>query len=172
MAMVYDRVFNAVFPPSSDLDVPTPTATPLLGSSEFGQPFGSPAPSQQLAGTSASKQIEFNRAWHTATAFLALKDVPVDPNESESALKKRWLKPVTADVRRAIEYVVSRLRSEEDFQASDDLLRWYFEEMVVNHFVRHVKPRLLKVSGGKEQLGSDQLKFVLDPQESRDVCCP
>lgn len=153
---VYDRIFNAVFPPSSDLDVPTPTATPLLGSSAFGQSFGSLLDTRPRGDTSVSKQIDWDRAWHTATAFLSLKDEPIRTEESEQDLKRRWIKPLTAEIRRALENVLLGDISGSGLQfengSKDDLLRWYFEEAVVEHYIKHVLPTCKQVSQEHRQI--------------------
>ena len=139
---VHDPIFDAVFPPSSDLDVPTPAATPVLGSSEFAQPFSSPAIPQSGFETSASQQIEWNRSWHSATSFLSLRDEAIPANVSEDTLKQDWTKPVGTEVARALEHILrtklAAARSEKP--SFDDLLRWYFEEVVVAHYLKHVRP--------------------------------
>ena len=145
----HDRIFDAVFPPPSELDIPTPSATPLLGSSLFGQPFGSAPVPRPSIETSASRQIEWDRAWHTATAYLSLKDEAIETSESEDVLRKKWVKPLNGEVRRALEYVLLDEESEAEVEGGvkDDLLRWYFEEVVVTHYVKHVRPELVEVSG-------------------------
>lgn len=148
----YERFFRAVFPPPSDVDLPTPTATPVLGSSSFGEAFGSPLlPSETAPVTGAAEQIKWDRAWHTATAYLTLPNEPITifhVKQSEETLRGKWIKPFTADISRAVFYVVSddshgrQLRSR---LKKDDLLQWYFHEVGVRHYLEYVMPGLIKV---------------------------
>lgn len=142
----YDKIFASVFPAASEVDIPTPAATPVLGSSAFGEPFGSPTPSQGSAEFGATEQVRWDRAWHTATAFLALPNKPVDTDDDEQTLNRKWIKPCPSQTQKAIQYVLSdhswgrQLR-----EGKDDLLRWYFEDVIVGHYVGHVFPDLSKV---------------------------
>lgn len=139
----YDRVFAAVFPPATELDTPTPD----IGSSSFGESFGSPFLPETVPAT---EQIRWNRAWHTATAFLLLPNVHItveQAKEAEEILRRRWFKPFTPEVSHAVKYVVSEdsaghlLRKQ---QRKDNLLQWY-EEMGTRHYLEYVRPSLLTV---------------------------
>lgn len=142
----FDEVFNAVFPAPSEVETPTPAATPVLGCSSFGAPFGSPQGHQTPTASSASEQIKWDRCWHIATSFLALPDEPVTP-EPTQAWKARDKRPVTSHVREATEYVVRQKASL--ISQNDNLMRWYFEDVVVTHYKKHVLPPLCSVSAEK-----------------------
>lgn len=151
MTALHDRIFASVFPPPSEVDVPTPTATPILGSSGFGEPFGSQHTnaSQPDTETGAAEQIKWDRAWHTATTFLALRDEPIPAEQDEETLKSRWIKPAEPETQKALAYILSessrgrQIRRESN---TDDLLRWYLEEVVLEHYVKHVLPILTQVN--------------------------
>lgn len=150
MTALHDRIFASVFPPPSKVDVPTPTATPILGSSGFGEPFDSQHTnaSQPDTETGATELIKWDRAWHTATTFLTLRDEPILAEQDEDTLKRRWIKVAELGTQNALAYLLSedsygrQIRRESD---TDDLLRWYFEEVVLEHYVKHVLPRLIQV---------------------------
>jgi anaphase-promoting complex subunit 2 len=144
----HDRIYDNVFPPPSDVDAPTPTATPLLGASAEGAPFGSPEVSQTVAVASATDQITWNQSWHTATLFLALPDKPIDVDQDGGSLKKEWTKPYTAAVRNALHYLRPGMLAERMQQTvlpRDDLLAWYFQHAMMVHYLKHVLPDLLEV---------------------------
>ena len=150
MTTLHDRIFASVFPPPSEVDVPTPTATPILGSSGFGEPFGSQhtTASQSATETGAAEQIKWDRAWHTATTFLSLRDEPIHAEQDEETLKGRWIRYAGPETQKALAYLLSessrgrQLRRESN---TDDLLRWYFEKVVLEHYVKHVLPGLIRV---------------------------
>ena len=150
MTTLNDRIFASVFPPPSEVDVPTPTATPILSSSGFGEPFGSQHinVSQPSTETGAAEQIKWDRAWHTATTFLSLRDEPIHAEQDEEILKDRWIKPAKPETQKALAYLLSesslgrQIRRESNI---DDLLRWYFEEVVLEHYIKHVLPSLIQV---------------------------
>lgn len=144
----HDRVFAAVFPPATEFDTPTPE----IGSSGFGESFGSPF----LPETSpATEQIRWNRAWHTATAFLLVPNVHITVEQAQEAkeiLRRTWFKPFTLATSQAVKYVVSEesaghlLRKQ---QRKDNLLRWY-EEMGTRHYLEYVRPSLLTVCSERQ----------------------
>ena len=142
------KIFASVFPAPSDVNVPTPAATPVLSSSAFSEPFGSPTLQQHANESGAAEQVKWDRAWHTATTYLALPNEPINSNQDEKALRERWVKPYSPQTQKAIQYILSeeswgrQLRRDKD-----DLLRWYFEEVVVGHYAEHVLPGLTKVVG-------------------------
>lgn len=149
MTTFHDRIFASVFPPSSEADVPTPTATPILASSGFAEPFGSQHanPSQPGPETAASEQIKWDRSWHTATVFLSLRDEPINAEQDEETLS-RWIKHAEPETQKALAYLLSessRGRQLRRHSNTDDLLRWYFEESVLGHYVKHVLPGLIEV---------------------------
>ena len=150
MTTIQDRIFASVFPPPSEIEVPTPTATPILGSSAFGEPFGSQQTNTSQLGTEtgAAEQIKWDRAWHTATTFLSLRDGPVHTEQDGENLKSIWIKPAEPETQRALAYLLSegsRGRQIRRGSDTDDLLRWYFEEVLLVHYVKHVLPSLNQV---------------------------
>ena len=150
MTALQDRIFASVFPPPSEVEIPTPTVTPILGSSAFGEPFGSQHTNASQSGTEtgAAEQIKWDRAWHTATTFLSLRDEPIYTEQDEETLKSRWIKHADPETQKALEYLLSessRGRQIRRGSDTDDLLRWYFEEVVLEHYVKHVLPGLIQV---------------------------
>ena len=150
MIALEDRIFASVFPPPSEVDVPTPTATPILGSSGFGEPFGSQHTNVSQPGTEtgAAEQIKWDRAWHTATTFLYLRDEPIHTGQDEETLTSRWIKRAEPETQKALAYLLSDSSHGRQIRRGtniDDLLRWYFEEVVLEHYVKHVVPGLVQV---------------------------
>ncbi len=150
MTTLQDRIFASVFPPPSEVDVPTPTATPILGSSGFGEPFGSQHTNTSQPGTEtgAAEQIRWDRAWHTATTFLSLRDEPIHTEQDEETLKSTWIKTAEPETQKALIYLLSEASHGRQIRRgsnTDDLLRWYFEEVVLEHYVKHVLPSLIQV---------------------------
>lgn len=158
MTALHDQIFASVFPPPSEVGIPTPSATPILGSSGFGEPFGSQHTNISEPGTEtgAAEQIKWDRAWHTATTFLSLRDEPIHAEQDEETLKGRWVKPTGQEIQRALAYLLSdnshghQLRRESN---TDDLLRWYFEDVVLEHYVKHVLPSLIQVILNRAKAG-------------------
>ena len=148
----YERVFAAVFPPSADVVVPTPTATPVLGSTGLGESFGGPVAPVSKAESSAEEQIRWDRAWHTATAYLSLPNeilTIAHAQQSEEAIKARWLKPFTAETANAVSYIVSNQSHGYKLRKGaikDNLLQWYYEEVGSRHYLDFVRPTLMKVN--------------------------
>lgn len=148
MTTLHDRIFASVFPPPSEVDVPTPTATPILGSSGFGEPFGSQQANFSQPETAATEQIRWDRAWHTATTFLSIRNEPIQVEQDEETLKGRWIKPADSETQRALAYLLSESSPGRQIRRgskTDDLLQWYFEEVVLEHYVKHVLPGLIQV---------------------------
>lgn len=147
----YERVFAAVFPPVADVDLPTPAATPVLGSSSFGEAFGSPLPQETTPVTGAAEQIKWNRAWHTATTYLTLPSDHITAThvkQDEQTLRGKWVKPFTAEISRAVTYIVSGDsygRQLRKGAKKDNLLQWYFEAVGSRHYLEYVRPGLIKV---------------------------
>ncbi|KAL9604611.1 MAG: hypothetical protein Q9219_000331 [cf. Caloplaca sp. 3 TL-2023] len=146
----YDRIFAAVFPPPSEASLPTPKATPVLGSEGFEGYTEFESNINWEVQDSATEQIQWERAWHTATAFLSLPNQELPPHQGEghlSQLSGKWLKKCTPDVTAAISYLVSpesQGASIRRNQRQHDLLYWYFEEVGLRHFVHYVRPLLVK----------------------------
>ena len=146
-----DRVFAAVFPPLSEYNIPTPAATPVLGSAGFeGSAEAHITIDWDLKDT-AAEQVQWERAWHTATIFLSLpnEQLPaINDRNDHSRLHGKWWKRCTPEVAAALKYLLSpdspgaRLRKG---QKQHDLLQWYFEEAGLRHFIHHVRPRILQV---------------------------
>ena len=141
-----DRIFASVFPAPSDIEAPTPAATPELGSSAFGEAFGSPVQPQAGFESVAAEQVKWDRAWHVATTFLTLPDEPINQHEEESALRRKWLKSCPPQTQRALQYILSgKEQGYQIGQRDDNLLRWYFEDVLVPHYMKHVLPGLITV---------------------------
>ena len=157
-----DPIFAAVFPPASDADLPTPAATPVLGSSGFGESFGNISSPQNTAPvTGAAEQIKWDRAWHTATTYLSLPDEPITvahARQNEDALRGKWIKTCSADIIKAITYIVSDTSYGRQLRKgvrNHDLLLWYFKEVGTRHYLAYVMPDLLKVfKEGYQKVGS------------------
>ena len=141
------HVFQSVFHrPKHDTSAPTPQ----LGSAPFG---GAPSFSETVPSTdtqdSATEKIQWERAWHSATTFLALPDVPISANNDgeagEAILRAR--RPCSAGVTNAIRYLISehslgrRLREKNK---EDNLLAWYSQE-ILRHYLQFQVPQLLDV---------------------------
>ncbi len=143
---LHDRIFASVFPAPSEVDVPTPANTPVLSSSAFGEPFGSPSLSQPAVESGAAEQIKWDRAWHTVTTFLTLPNESIQTDRDEKTLKGKWIKICSSETQRALQYVVSDgSRGRQLRKDNDDLLRWYFEEVVVGHYMEYMLPGFIKV---------------------------
>lgn len=166
----YERVFASVFPPAADVVQPTPQATPVLGSSAFGESFGSP---QLLQGAGnldegiAAEQVRWDRAWSTATTFLSIAKKQIITNAyddpDEERLRRDWLKLCTSEVASAFSYLLSEDSigwQSRRFSSQNDLLRWYTEEVCIKHFLQHVRPGLNDVFGG-DQKGKEVLSALI-----------
>lgn len=146
----YDRVFSAVFPPTSDIDLATPAATAVLGSDGFREPPSS-FTTETNPLTGAEEQIKWDRAWHTATTYLTFPNVRITAANASQLLeasKETWSNSYTREVSRALEYVLSEDsygRKIRRHLKKDDLVKWYFEKIGTRHFVECVKPSLIKV---------------------------
>ncbi|KAL8679931.1 MAG: hypothetical protein Q9186_003845 [Xanthomendoza sp. 1 TL-2023] len=146
-----DRTFAAVFPPPNEASIPTPVATPVLGSAGFeGSTEAQPVIDWDLKDI-AAEQIQWERAWHTATAFLSLPNEQLPPINDRNDLNRlhgKWWKKCTPDIVAALRYVVSpdsqgaRLRRD---QKQHNLAQWYFEEAGLRHFVQYVRPQILQL---------------------------
>ena len=80
--------------------------------------------------------------------YLSLPDEPINTDHDESTLRARWIKPVYTETHKALEYVLSedsRGRQIRKANDCDDLLRWYFEEVVLKHYTEHALPGLIQV---------------------------
>ncbi|KAL8860580.1 MAG: hypothetical protein Q9178_002933 [Gyalolechia marmorata] len=146
-----DRVFAAVFPPLNENSIPTPAATPVLGSAGFEGSADAQLTIDWDLRDTAAEQVQWERAWHTATAFLSLPNEHLPPLKDSNDLSRqhiKWRKKCTPDIAAALKYIVSldsqgaRLRRG---QKQHDLLQWYFEEAGLRHFVQHVRPRILQL---------------------------
>lgn len=148
---LHDRIFSAVFPPSADVVVPTPTATPVLGSTGFGESFGGPATPDTGAESAAAEQIRWDRAWHTVTTYLSIANEPITAthaSQDEGSLRAKWIKPFNAETENAVFYLLSedsRGRQLRRYSTRDDLLQWYYEEVGSRHFVDYVLPSLTRL---------------------------
>lgn len=145
------RVFDSVFPSSRLKDLaPTPTATPVLGQTDFGQSFGGPSlfsiSHSPIEGSDAyPEQIIWDRAWHYATSFLALprRDFVLQRQQQDlDAFAAHYNKPTKAAVE-AIRYVISN-RHREPGRARASLIEWY-RDHVREHFLAYSKKALIGV---------------------------
>lgn len=144
------RVFQSVFPPFSQSTVPTPSATPQLGSSQFGgfssfSDFEGPLDDED----NVAEKIKWERAWHSATAFLTLPPVSVSVEndfEAESRIRQSR-KKFPPELSWSLAYLVSeqspgRLRRSDNRE--DNLFDWYAQE-VERNYIRYQLPQLLQV---------------------------
>jgi anaphase-promoting complex subunit 2 len=150
------RVFDSVFPSSRLKDLaPTPSATPVLGQTEFGQSFGGPlsSPFSQSsieASEGYPEQIVWDRAWHSATSFLTLPGrdfVGQTLQRDLDAFTAHYNKP-PKDVTESIRYVASKQyadRAQEQNRKHESIVEWYTDH-VRGHFLAYSKPSLLRVS--------------------------
>lgn len=150
------RVFDSVFPATRLKDLaPTPAATPILGSAEFGQTPRDPAISSPPHGpleTSDAypEQVIWDRAWHSATSFLTLptQDFVVQRQQQDlDAFAAHYAKP-SKNVVQSIRYVTSRQMEEPargQKSERESIVEWYSDHVRM-HFLTHSKPSLLRVS--------------------------
>ena len=142
----HDRIFAAIFPPPSEASLPTPKATPLLGSGGFEGSAESQSTIDWDPQDSAAEEVQWERAWHTATTFLSLPDKEF-PND-RTHLHGTWWKECTPEISASIRYIVSpdsRGAQQRKYQTENDLLNWYFEEVGLRHFIEYVRPFIVKV---------------------------
>ena len=155
MSRTSSRIFKSVFPPPSDIDLPTPDVTPLLPSSNTFEELTSSQPksrkSLEQPKGGAAEQIKWDRAWHNATAFLSLPPGPISAADEEK-VKQDWCRVADTETKRALEYLLDenskgrRLRAAKDGgSGSEDLLRWYFETQIVGHFMDYMRPHLQSI---------------------------
>ena len=141
-AVAASSIFASVFPPPSDVPVPTPTNTPQLpSSSTFGDPLPQRPPSSHDNPVSGvAEQIRWDRSWHTATTSLSLSNgsINIDTTKGEEELKKQWWGRVPdTETRRAIEYLLDKGKK---LRQDEDLMRWSFEVQIVWHFQTLMRP--------------------------------
>ncbi|KAF3480368.1 anaphase-promoting complex subunit 2 [Arthroderma uncinatum] len=159
----HKRVFDSVFPPSLLSGIsPTPDVTPVLGFTPPGEPFGGiqtsikankPAPSSEEP---VPEQVTWDRAWHTATAFLTIPDkgfnVNSDGNSDDKigdrTLLKRWARdPPSTAIRDSLFYVgadASGGKGSRKGMKECDLKLWYMSE-TRRHFLTNFKDTLVKI---------------------------
>lgn len=167
------RVFDSVFPSASLKDIaPTPTATPLLGSTGPGQAFGfgiqtQPASQDRAnlrspgghdfgelkAEDSAPEQVIWNRAWHTATSSLSFPDhgfqALTETALTENGSDERWLPSNlgSREAQGAFTYLLSPSSQGRKLRVDskqDDLLEWYGNE-IRRHFLTNFRTGFVKV---------------------------
>lgn len=150
------QVFDSVFPSSKLKDLaPTPSATPVLGQNEFSQSFGGPviSSSPQLpleAPDTYPEAIIWDRAWHSATSFLALpgRDFVTQMQQEELNAFTAHYNEEPKNAIEAIRYVTSRQHAEqagEQQTERESIVKWYTDQ-VRGHFLAYAKPSLLRVS--------------------------
>ncbi|KAK2865297.1 hypothetical protein FQN49_003713 [Arthroderma sp. PD_2] len=168
----HKRVFDSVFPPTSLSGIsPTPDATPVLGFTSPGEPFGGIQTSIKANKRPPSseepvpEQVNWDRAWHSATSFLAIPDKGFnindghdsDDNVGDRTLLKRWTRdqPSTT-IRDSLFYVgadASRGKELRKGMKECDLKLWYMSE-TRRHFLFNFK---------------DSLVWILEHAERKDV---
>lgn len=127
-------IFASVFPvPSLSHTTPTPIATPDLGYTAPGQPFGGP-PASYVSGQ--HRAVRRNLAWSTATRFLSLPKHPLGSNASFDAPKA----PRNIEVEEALVYILTGEGKSED-KHEESLVDWYTSEARL-HFANIVRPAL------------------------------
>lgn len=149
MLAAQKRVFTSIFPTSSAATtVPTPVATPVLGSTGEGQSFGGPqiplSPDLSSPSDIGAEHIKWNRAWHIATSFLKLPEEQityVHANLDENQLRGHWMKEGNTEVSRAVSYLFS---SPGTHHQDGDLVAWYTND-VRRHFLAYVRPVVTQV---------------------------
>jgi anaphase-promoting complex subunit 2 len=150
------RVFDSVFPSSRLKDLaPTPAATPVLGQTELGQSFGGPAFSPiSYSPSEASdlypEQVVWDRAWHSATSFLALpqRDFVERRQQQDLDAFTTHYNKASKTVKGSFRYVASKLqeqRAREKKADHENILEWYTDH-VRGHFLSYSKPSLSRVS--------------------------
>lgn len=145
MASQTALLFATIFPQSTATHtVPTPQATPDLGSVEPGQPFGGAFSNAdpQIRGrghgsvneatTAAQRVVKHNIAWSTATQFLSLQGATVPAGQARHGVVKR-----SSDVQEALRWLLFEDHGDSAQQPGssgrEELLDWY-EEEVKQHF--------------------------------------
>jgi anaphase-promoting complex subunit 2 len=150
------RVFDSVFPSSRLKDLaPTPAATPVLGQTEFGQSFGGPAFSPTSYSPSEAsdlypEQVIWDRAWHSATSFLALpqRDFVEGRQQQDFNAFTAHYNKASKNVIESFRYVASTLQerpARERKVDHENIVEWYTDH-VRAHFLSYSKPSLSRVS--------------------------
>ncbi|KAJ2976546.1 hypothetical protein NQ176_g4892 [Zarea fungicola] len=142
------KVFKAVF--QTDLSQPTP----LLSSSEPGQPFGGPSPvavnasvrgRRSLANDEGvSDQVRWDRAWHTVTSRIELPS-SVAVEDSFGTLPPQS-QDGDATFYEALPLVLDPGANVPRATHTEDILLWHARQ-VRQHFVHHVLPLLAACAG-------------------------
>jgi anaphase-promoting complex subunit 2 len=128
------RIFEAVFPSPSQKSLPTPQATPLIGTGSFvSSSFGE----GDYQEDDTLESIKWERAWHNATEFLSLPNNPLTLEEAaqhDEVIRQRWVKQHTDAASKAIEYLLSH--KTRGSKPDEDLLSWYTQE-VCRHYLEY-----------------------------------
>ena len=146
------NIFRAVFPSSTKATALTPSATPQLGSAPFGggSSFAYPDPEHLDVEDRATERIRWERAWHSATAFLSLRHAPVytrDSVQDDESIRRQYFKSCSLEVSSSLRYLVSeRARGGRLLASSqeNDLVDWYSQE-VGQHYIQYQLPQLHEV---------------------------
>ncbi|KAN0078936.1 hypothetical protein V8E54_005449 [Elaphomyces granulatus] len=174
LSVARKRVFESVFASTSlGNTVPTPLATPKIGFAAPGQSFGLataaavPQTSQSLTDETWPEQVNWDRAWHVATAFLSFSDIgfaalslldDVDDNH----LQDLWgLSSPSQEAYDALNFLLAPNSPDRDLHSSlkeYDLVEWYCNEMR-RHFLANFRTDILKILHGPDQ--SDILTKVV-----------
>lgn len=160
LSVARKRVFESVFASTSlGNTIPTPLATPNIGFAAPGQSFGLataaavPQISQSLTDETWPEQVNWDRAWHVATAFLSFSDIgfaalslldDVDDNH----LQDLWgLSSPSQEAYDALNFLLGPNSPDSDLHSSlkeYDLVEWYCNEMR-RHFLANFRTDILKV---------------------------
>ncbi|KAF2237439.1 hypothetical protein EV356DRAFT_530159 [Viridothelium virens] len=138
------RVFSSIFPsPALIHTTPTPIATPLVGSSEAGQPFGGLSESGSGSSFSGNADVQRSNAWSNATRFLTLPSHSPRVCDQSTCREDVWhpQKRANADVTREIAFVCLGDLTADNANSGETLIDWYSQE-VRNHFSSYMQADL------------------------------
>ncbi|KAK2807290.1 hypothetical protein FQN50_005444 [Emmonsiellopsis sp. PD_5] len=159
------RVFDSIFPPAPLSNIsPTPISSPVQSFSGVGEPSGSTQQSPHRAWDQeiVPEQVTWDRAWHTATAFLSIPNGRFringvndnDDARDDETLLRRWAKnPPSQAVSESLFYVgadTSPGRQLRDGLKENDLKEWYMSE-TRRHFLFNFRDFLVKGLKAKNQ---------------------
>ncbi|EFW22010.1 hypothetical protein D8B26_002105 [Coccidioides posadasii str. Silveira] len=150
------RVFDSVFPPAPLSAVsPTPDITSALGYTQSSSLQKRPSTPRSDPDT-IPEQVTWDRAWHTATAFLSIPDEKLsfstkgrnDDDLDDKDLIKRWSREQrpSQSILDALFYVISDSSVGKKLRAGlkeYDLQAWYANE-VRRHFLTNFRDTLIK----------------------------
>ncbi|PGH18973.1 hypothetical protein AJ79_00006 [Helicocarpus griseus UAMH5409] len=152
------RVFDSVFPPAPLSSIsPTPVSSPVQSFARAAESFGQQPqkPPRPHEPETVPEQVTWDRAWHTATAFLSIPnegfrhngDGDNDETRDEETLLRRWARtPPSQVVSDSLFYVGADSSSGKALRRGskeDDLKEWYMSEMR-RHFLANFRDSLVQ----------------------------